>query len=103
MIAYHSQCWLQLNYHLHLLFIVRLLFDVYCIFGNLHNEFLIFLKSGDPDSHLLSRLQILYQARGRKIDELNLALQEMQNASTRESRILQHRIRLVQGETCFLL
>lgn len=45
----------------------------------------------------LGQLQVLYNARGRKIEELDRELKEVQESSARDVRILKHKLSLLQG------
>ena len=45
----------------------------------------------------LGQLQILYNARGRKIEELDNQLKQLQDDSSREIRILKHKMALIEG------
>ena len=56
------------------------------------------LTGGSPESRRLAQLQILYNARGRKIEELDRDLKEVQDDSDREIRILKHKLALAQGK-----
>ena len=53
--------------------------------------------AGAPESRRLAQLQILYNARGRKIEELDRELKSVKDDSDREIRILKHKMALLQG------
>lgn len=48
-------------------------------------------------------MQILYQARGRELEQLTGQLRMLQEESAREKRILNHQLALAQGEYVFHL
>ena len=45
----------------------------------------------------VEQLQILYAARGRKLDEVTLQLKTLREDSDREIRIVKHKLTLAQG------
>ena len=53
---------------------------------------------GSADSRRLGQLQVLYNARGRKIEELDLELKTLTESSEREARILKHKLALCEDE-----
>ncbi len=57
----------------------------------------VLYAGGSPESRRLSQLQILYNARGRKIEELDRELKELQDDSDREIRIIKHKLVLTEG------
>ena len=54
-------------------------------------------SGGSPDSRRLTQLNILYNARGRKIEELDRELKKTKEESDREIRILKHKVALAEG------
>ena len=48
-------------------------------------------------NHQVEQLQILYAARGRKLEELTEQLKTLKDNSDREIRILKHKLTLAQG------
>ena len=58
----------------------------------------VFFIGGSPDNRRLGQLQVLYNARGRKIEELDRELKSVTESSEREIRILKHKLALSQDE-----
>lgn len=61
----------------------------------------IVYAGGSPESRRLSQLQILYNARGRKIEELDRELRTLQDDSEKEIRITNHKLALTEGELLY--
>ncbi|KAJ8036612.1 hypothetical protein HOLleu_20634 [Holothuria leucospilota] len=53
---------------------------------------------GTSSNQQLTQMQILYQARGRELEQLTGQLRILQEESAREKRILNHQLALAQGE-----
>ncbi|XP_067653234.1 centrosomal protein of 152 kDa-like [Haliotis asinina] len=62
--------------------------------GN-HRAFL--QQDGGEDERQLGQLQILYNARGRQLEDLQSDLETLKQESGRENRILKHQLSLAQG------
>ena len=56
---------------------------------------------GTADKRQLSQLQILYDARGRQIEELTYTLQRQTDVGDKEIRILMHKLTLASGVLSF--
>lgn len=57
---------------------------------------IIFL-GGCGENQQLAQLQILYKARGRKIEELSNEIEVLKSDSGREMRILKHQLSVARG------
>ncbi|WAR30209.1 CE152-like protein [Mya arenaria] len=53
---------------------------------------------GSGDNQQLAQLQILYKARGRKIEELTNEMEVLKSDTSREMRILKHQLSVAKGE-----
>ncbi|KAH3868060.1 hypothetical protein DPMN_031196 [Dreissena polymorpha] len=53
--------------------------------------------AGSGDSQQLAQLQILYKARGRKLEELTNEMEVLKGESGRELRILKHQLSVAKG------
>ena len=53
---------------------------------------------GAAASQQMEQLQILYKARGHKLDEVQSSLDTVREESERETRILKHRLTMAQGK-----
>lgn len=61
-------------------------------------RFLIhFMSDESGENQQLAQLQILYKARGRKIEELKNELEVVKAESGREIRILKHQLSVAKG------
>lgn len=67
------------------------------------------MEGGSAVERQLAQLRILYDARGRRIDELTSELEKIREDGDREVRILKHKLTLTQGNdtisqciVCFL-
>lgn len=52
----------------------------------------------DTSGRQMTQLQILYKARGKKIDELTRELDDIKADSARQSRMLSHQLAMAKGE-----
>ena len=57
----------------------------------------ICFSGGSTDTRQFTQLQILYEARGRRIEELVGEVSRLQEDGDREIRILKHKLTLAQG------
>ncbi|KAL3884693.1 hypothetical protein ACJMK2_024805 [Sinanodonta woodiana] len=59
-----------------------------------------FFQQGDGsgEGQQLAQLQILYKARGRKVEELTRDMEDLKQATAREIRILKHQLSVAKGE-----
>ncbi|XP_060584200.1 golgin subfamily A member 4-like isoform X2 [Ruditapes philippinarum] len=55
-------------------------------------------QAGNGENQQLAQLQILYKARGRKIEELTNEIEVVKSESGRELRILKHQLSVAKGE-----
>lgn len=58
-------------------------------------------ENGDHYSNQSSQLQVLYEARGRKIESLQMELEEKAENYSKELRILNHKLVLATGVLCY--
>jgi hypothetical protein len=56
---------------------------------------------GAPDTRQLAQLQILYSARGRKLDEVTRSFEALKEETSREIRIMKHKMAQVEGKFWF--
>ena len=71
--------------------------DSKCSCKWLENEKNVHYSGGSPDTRTLAQLRILYKAQARTIDELRDEIQTHQDEAARETRILNHKLTLLQG------
>ena len=57
----------------------------------------MFAAGGSTDSRQLAQLQMLYDARGHRLEEMTAELKRVTEDGDREIRILHHKLGLKQG------
>ncbi|XP_064645190.1 centrosomal protein of 152 kDa-like [Lineus longissimus] len=55
-------------------------------------------QGGAPDTRQLAQLQILYSARGRKLDEMTRNYEALKEEAARDTRIMKHKLAKIEGE-----
>lgn len=58
----------------------------------------VYLTAGALDGRQLAQLQILYKARGNKLEEMTKDFDQYKAETSREIRILKHQISLAKGK-----
>lgn len=61
--------------------------------------FVIYVVGDSAEGQQLGQLRILYEARGRRLEELDHEYKAFKEDSDREIRILKHRLTLTEGNT----
>ena len=66
-------------------------------------EFIVFLCAEEEtsgDTRQYAQLQVLYKARGRKLEELTSEYEILKQETAREIRILKHQVSSAKGRVC---
>lgn len=93
------------NYDNLIIFYFSTLFKFLCSWDFLASQFwklcyFIFVRTAgeSEEAQQLSQLRILYESRGRRLEDLTAELEAFRQESSKERRMLKHHLSLAQGQ-----